>query len=237
MELPIYVLNLDRRPDRMAVLGAKLEALNASYTRWPALDARVEDPQSTLNAFGDRGALMGDACCTLSHYAIWRDVLTKGHAGAIILEDDATISATFKDWVADRAHHTLRQLSLDVLKLEAWGGQGRNRTRPWGKPSPLPGVFSLKGRFVGSCAYAIDAKAAGRILDALPSPGCPVDHILFAPTPLGLRTAFAAPAPVLHDVERWGSDIPRQAGTPPRRREAVLARLSGAQRVPVRVAV
>ena len=40
----IFVINLARRPDRMAAMAAQLERLGLAYERFDAVDAKTADP-------------------------------------------------------------------------------------------------------------------------------------------------------------------------------------------------
>lgn len=230
MTLPVHVLSLPRLAARRSTLSAALDSLGVGYRLHDGFDRLDVDPAEVKRLFGADGAL-GDVCCTLGHLAIWQKVAASGRA-ALVLEDDATISAALVPWVEARATEVMERHGLGVLKLEAWGGAGLNRTRPLGRRTREAGVWRLAGRFVGSAAYAITAEAAERLSAVCERPGRPVDHLLFAP-PFAVPAGFVAPAPVLHDVSRWDSDISRADVVRPPRREAILARLAGARRVEV----
>ena len=63
--LPVYVINLDRRPDRLGTISVDLHRLGLSFERVPAVDARLLPPEDKA----DPNPLMraGSKACMLSH--------------------------------------------------------------------------------------------------------------------------------------------------------------------------
>jgi glycosyl transferase family 25 len=58
--LPIYVINLARRPDRLADMARAIDAAGLAFTRVEAIDARTVDPamlENAFTAFGPLGAV------------------------------------------------------------------------------------------------------------------------------------------------------------------------------------
>lgn len=87
MALPIYVINLDRRPDRLAAITADLDRLGLAFERIKAIDGReLQDdlgPEPLLN--------LAEKACVLSHAKALRRLLESDHPAALILEDDAEL--------------------------------------------------------------------------------------------------------------------------------------------------
>ena len=73
--IPVYIVNLARRPERLARLGGQLDGLGIRWQRIDALDA-LEAGKAELDAViaadGPLGRL-GDAdrACTISHMRAW----------------------------------------------------------------------------------------------------------------------------------------------------------------------
>lgn len=106
----VYLINLKRRPDRLANF---MEHYNASdmahipYIRFEAIDgselnidrvplselasAELKEIETTGFRSKHYQLTKGAIGCYLSHVKIWEDVLQKGHNIAFILEDDAKI--------------------------------------------------------------------------------------------------------------------------------------------------
>ena len=89
--LPVYVINLDRRPDRLDTISGDLHRLGLSFERVPAVDARLLPPEDKA----DRNPLMraGSKACMLSHSEALRRFLASDRRAAMILEDDAELAS------------------------------------------------------------------------------------------------------------------------------------------------
>ena len=88
-----YVINLDRRPDRLAEISAHLKELGLPFERIPALDGQLWDgngwkKQGTAKEQVWRGA----AGCYFSHLLALRTAIDRNIFPCIILEDDAVLS-------------------------------------------------------------------------------------------------------------------------------------------------
>jgi len=137
-KLDIAVINLDRRPDRMAYIHKSIPFLNTGifathggYRRFSAVDGQnlsIYYPEFDwlLDTVRDTSRVLGEVGCSLSHYALW-----KGHAVApnaeylLIFEDDVL----FTDSSHERINDVMCELggggsggggALDVLYV---GGQ------------------------------------------------------------------------------------------------------------------
>lgn len=81
----IYIVNLERRPDRRDRIEAALDDLNISFNMTKAIDSQLltEDYLKNLNInvvpnyidpYNERSINYGEIACFLSHYNIWQDV-------------------------------------------------------------------------------------------------------------------------------------------------------------------
>ena len=82
--MDIYLINLARRPDRLAAMQAQAErlglALNAAggAGRQRAL---IQNPWTAGSSGGPLGEIpRGDKCCSLSHRIAWEKLLASGDA-------------------------------------------------------------------------------------------------------------------------------------------------------------
>ncbi|MCB2115459.1 MAG: glycosyltransferase family 25 protein [Rhodobacteraceae bacterium] len=222
-QLPIFVIALARAPERWAHLSARLGTLGLTAERIEALDRRAVPAARLRDGFGgsrDFPATPGDMACTLSHIGIWGRVAALGEGAAIVLEDDAGLSAGFADYADPEIPRLMRRHAIELLKLEFWPGPQRSRRFPLGTAlGPAPGgatLYRLQSGFLGSCAYVLTAAGARALLERFPVPQVPVDHLLFGRAAgLGydlLCPGFVNPAPVLHDLQRFDSDIAGERG-------------------------
>lgn len=81
-----FVVNLDRRPDRMAKFEARCPL------QWERLSA-VDGRSLTCG----RGLRMAEIACALSHLSVWQRILSDDLPAALVFEDDAYFVGGFTD--------------------------------------------------------------------------------------------------------------------------------------------
>lgn len=219
--LPIHVINLDREPERLAAMAGQLDGFALSWRRVAAVD-RLAVSDGWLAAEFGAGPLgrafpatSGDMACSLSHQALWREIASGEAEASIVLEDDARLSGDFVRLARADIAGLMRRHGMGALKIEFWPGPQKSRRFPVGQDlGPITGpmrLYRMRSAFLGTCGYVLTAEAARDLLRQFPKVAVPVDHFLFGPEAgLGfdlLRPGFVNPAPVLHDVDRFGSDI------------------------------
>ena len=99
---PAFVINLDRSPERLAIVRARFAPTGIELTRFRGIDAAVHTEriaasvdQARFEAYMHRPATPGEVGCALSHFALW-DKLAESDAEAfLILEDDAAPAEHF----------------------------------------------------------------------------------------------------------------------------------------------
>lgn len=256
--LHVHVVNLARETGRLARIGATLDGFGLGWTRVEALDRRAIAADALRAAFGSGPlsraypATPGDMACTLSHRRLWDEIAGGAAEAAVVLEDDALLAATFPAFAEDGVARLMRDHAMGVLKLEFWPGAERSRRHPLGQalgagPAGTT-LHRLRSGFLGSCGYVLTARGAGALLSRFPALTVPVDHLLFVRSAgMGfdlLRPGFVCPAPVLHDISTFASDIrPERPETPARTlrrrwrdwrtRRAEMAEVTSGAAVPV----
>ena len=181
--LPIFVINLDRRPDRMRSIVDNLDQLGLKGRRIPAVDARTVTDEElnkrvSLNGFFraielDRGA----GACVLSHLRALDTFLSASDApAALILEDDAELAAdlpmfveSIDWWPAD----------AKLVKIETWGKKGRLLSRVCAEPYQGRELRRIAVFVAGACGYIISRDSARYLLDKCRAVIYPMDHVLF----------------------------------------------------------
>ena len=100
----IYVIGLQRRPERWRRLKACLDELGIEATRVHAVDGRrLTDALLEKHNIRPRGEgrriniNKGEVGCFLTHHGVWRDVIDKGLERVLILEDDCHPTAEFPE--------------------------------------------------------------------------------------------------------------------------------------------
>jgi hypothetical protein len=85
----VYVINLEHRTDRWESITKMAEAAGLQINRWNAVKAADIDLEK--HRIGIRVKKQSCIACTLSHFEIYRDALSKGYKKVLVLEDDAVI--------------------------------------------------------------------------------------------------------------------------------------------------
>jgi GR25 family glycosyltransferase involved in LPS biosynthesis len=97
----VYVINLDRRPDRWEKTKNRLNEIGIEPKRWRAIDGK----NNPLYAKYEKGAKLSksEAACFDSHISLWKYIYESGIPSALIFEDDIFITpgTTLDDILAD----------------------------------------------------------------------------------------------------------------------------------------
>jgi glycosyl transferase, family 25 len=179
-EMRIYLINLARRPDRLAAMTGKAAALGLTLDRVDALDAAEVSPPDAR--FDDKGPLgeipRGDKCCTLSHVKAWEQFIASGDAYAAILEDDVILTPSAAAFLRDASwipHEA------ELVKLELYGPPGQSvLLSDFRKVANGFQLARMHSRHTGGAAYILSRAGAQRLL-AVTRFSLPVDHLLFNP--------------------------------------------------------
>ena len=218
MTLPIYVINLDRRPDRWSAISDDLNRIGLTAHRISAID-RLSLSQQTEEMSMAMG--VGEEACLLSHCKALNEFLSSSHPAALILEDDAEVASDipgclqFIDWWPRNTG--LLQLGLLAEKVRLIGpciGQ-----TPCGRR-----LYPILHRSGGSAGYLINRETAQIILNHCAEPpyrsgSCsvgqlspmPIDHLMFnmyrSPLARRLKPVQVNPAMVRQKNSIFLSDI------------------------------
>ena len=177
MTVPVYVINLDRRPERWAAISENLDRIGVTAERLSAIDgllAKTPRPPA-------RGTLLlpqitpHEIACTESHCKAMSAFLATPHPAALILEDDAMLSPDIPS----------------LLESTAWWPEGAGLIRltargnceligPYCGETPTGRrLHILAGAHWGADGYLIGREAASVVLDSPIRERAPIDHILF----------------------------------------------------------
>lgn len=216
MALPVYVINLDRRPDRMATMAAQLEGLGLPFKRIRAVDANALSGADGVHKppYMDLGA----RACLLSHGEALKSFQETDQPAALILEDDVELARDLPklcesvEWWADKTPLVKLDIARSRAKLmgrivgEAPGGRAMRPIIRW---------------TAGAGAYLVARSISGEVLDAYEKADMPVDHILFdhrmSELPRRFRPVLLDPAAACHptkadsDLTEWRRTAPRRA--------------------------
>ena len=98
MKMEIFLINLERRPDRLAFMDSQLKDLGLPYTRINAIDglgaAEIGYPEN------HKRLSKGEYACYLSHVKVWDAFLASGAPRCLLLEDDLTLARSLPQILA-----------------------------------------------------------------------------------------------------------------------------------------
>lgn len=201
-DLEVYVINLDRSPERMADMKKKLSALGFEYKRIPAVDGKkTEFTANEVNAkkyslLHGKYITPTEVACFVSHYNVMKEFITNSKKKfALVLEDDMEFADDFLDVLS----LILKNKSWDLVKLNG-GHSGGNV-----KALKLNDKYSLVlNAFHQSKtgAYLMNRKAGQAYLDKLLPMFVPIDHEFIKFWKYHLRGFSVAPFPT------WEEDVP-----------------------------
>lgn len=162
-DLQIWVINLDRSPERMERMSNGLQQLGLRYIRFSAIDGENLPPailsQVDKKAYErNMGQLLvpGKVGCYYSHLSLWKELAASDAPVGLILEDDVV----FHDDFVEALDAALASADYwDLLRLNATRAKfpvSRGQTQRWK-------INGYVGRFTGNGAYLIKADEAERI--------------------------------------------------------------------------
>ncbi len=212
--IAVYVINLDRRPDRLEALASQLDAASVNWRRFAAIDAQNLD-SDTLNASFRQVPTIhmspGAKACSLSHIEVLKLVAAGPEKAAVILEDDVLISPGLRelvhsdDWLPDTTDLIDLEAKLDKPSSKL---QGATTLATIGDNRVVRHLYSMAG---GTGGYLVTRDGAQKILDNLGIMSIPIDHLLFNPGisafPKRLKVSKLQPAIVGQQKEIFLTDI------------------------------
>jgi glycosyl transferase family 25 len=193
--LGVFVINLDRRSDRLEQIDRRLSRLGLGRQRIRALDERSlgSPPWPGFDHVGYRRrcgkcADPHEYACYMSHLAALEAVAASGVDIGLVLEDDADFAPGVRGLIEAAL---AAQDEWDVLQL---GG------RPWGAPIALRRLAgdyllcAMRVRRPGAFAYLVTREAAVRYREGLLPMSAPIDVAFDQSWRLGLRFRAVKPA-------------------------------------------
>jgi glycosyl transferase family 25 len=180
----VYLINLDRAPDRLAHMQAQFSRLNLPFVRVSAIDAKAitraeldEFRSSTADAFRPHPWFPAQIGVFLSHKKVWKDISTRTESHAAVFEDDVHLSNGISsalgstDWIDD---------SVDIVRLETTRHSMKLDQTPVAQVGKMK-MFTVRSEAWGSAGYIISRELAARLVAGPSHFYEPVDWLLFHP--------------------------------------------------------
>lgn len=213
--MKVFVINLESSVERRRRMEAALAALGLPFEIIAAVDGRASFApdnlphyNGTLRRLTAGGDLTpGEMGCILSHRAIYSRMVKDDIPCAVVLEDDAILSADFPA--------VLEQLQNIPLHWDMVRFLGREKCERENRPVlPLDETHTLTRvikPFGGAYAYMLTQKAAARFLTFTEKNWLPIDMLHGHTWRTGLEVFAVAPSPARADndiestieVKRW----------------------------------
>ncbi len=176
--MQVYVINLERNPERLEFIGQRLESLEINFVRVDAIDGYALDKEYIEkfreNSKRPTGWKEGQIGCFLSHRKAWQAIIDGEAEYGVVLEDDLHIAASLKSLISDLSWIPK---DADIIRLES--------TTNWVKLTKLGQVHNREICLVnndtwGAGAYILSKKIAQFLLEQDPALWLPADTYIFA---------------------------------------------------------
>lgn len=185
-KIPVWVINLKKRPDRLLNIGKRLNQLDINWSRINAVDGQNCDPEllKISKEKGEIGELSKSTRgCSASHFKFWQKFLLSDYEFGIVLEDDIDISNDFKELICSLSWIPKE---TNIIKLEKFAS---NRPSKLLLGSEISNVLNntrflhrMYSRHCGAGAYLLSKPGVKILLKHGIDMSVPVDHFLFNET-------------------------------------------------------
>jgi glycosyl transferase, family 25 len=192
-DINVYVINLDRSPERLAQISNRLSTLQVPFERVSAFDASKSDlstcridRQVFTKVHGRKNIRDAEIGCHQSHVTALNNFIRSEKTFAVIFEDDIDVgqglSSTLdqlKEW----------QEHWDIVPLFHWHRGTPLRVQHSGDYALNVFLTAV----TSSAAYVVNRHAAKTLLDHMQTQTACVDHELFDTASHGLRLRGISP--------------------------------------------
>lgn len=224
MSCPVYLINLPRDAQRLAVMRQQLDAMQLPFEWVQAVYGKDLTPAQRAALYDERANAAryhqvmtpGEIGCYASHLSVWQKLVESDAPFALVLEDDVELLPQLPAVLAAVAALPPR---WDMIKLV-----GRDKESPWQRwplPASAQGTDLIRYRRPPSLtgAYLVSREGAAKLLAAHRPFFRPIDVDLRHWWTSGLRLYGLAPYPIALGEESFVSSIgQRELGNPWSRR-------------------
>ena len=173
--IPIFVINLDHRSDRLEKMKERLGylkfvRLSATYGE----DLSNEDYYQLLSTDLKYEMSKNEIACIYSHRRAWQKMIDADMPFICILEDDVQVSHSFSDFVSD--DNWLPE-NFDLIKIETmlqpvWVTRKKIKTKD-------RMLYQLRSPHFGTAGYLLNQKGARKLLALTQKCDRALDDLLF----------------------------------------------------------
>jgi glycosyl transferase, family 25 len=213
--IPVFVVNLDRRPDRRAFMASQLDAMGLAWERVSAVDAATAPDAALAPDVALDGHVIrmgrGSQACAATTLALFRRIAASDAPAAVIAQDDTELSPDLAAFVGDVSWIPE---GIGIVQFEKWSEHASTKLLgPALGGSPVDGrtIRRLHSRTGGAGCFLVTRDAAARLAAEAPPMRFPIDHLLFnlnlSPLARALGVAIVVPALARQSWDRFASDI------------------------------
>jgi glycosyl transferase family 25 len=165
LRVPIFVINLDRSPERLAFMRAQADRIGLKFERVSGIDGARALPQWLSSRFlsetGEIRSRMssGEVGCYASHLVTFAAMIERKIKAAVVLEDDVTLDADFLR--AAQAAIAAAPEGWDCIHLST---RFKNPCFPVADLEGQRKLVRFSRMPAGSAAYAISFEGASKLL-------------------------------------------------------------------------
>lgn len=179
MFIPAYLINLDRSPDRLAIMQERFESLGIPFRRVVAVNGQELSPEDIgavrIDVPGWKPLSANEVACFLSHRKCWELISLAPEDHGCIFEDDVLLSNSLASFLS---HDGWIPAFAEIVKLET------DRRRVWidRRSYRLEGNFELAKLWSGhyrAGGYIVSKSVARKLLDLTERFAVPIDVIVF----------------------------------------------------------
>jgi glycosyl transferase, family 25 len=163
--LPMFVVNLDRSPERLALMTQRCQEIGISFERFPAVDG-TDIPEALRRYFSDASGRIvsplrpAEIGCYASHLGVWQHIVDENLPAAVVCEDDADLPGSFRAIVREIVSELAA--GWDMVKLSAKPDHAMRPLLPLSShPSSIVRYSRVPG---GTTCYLISRAGALKML-------------------------------------------------------------------------
>lgn len=170
--IPIFLINLDHRIDRLRIMSSRLD--NLPFIRISAIYGQNLDDSKYILQIEKYKMGKNEIAVLLSHRKIWQKILNEKIPYACILEDDVLLSDSFPNFIKNS--YWLPD-NFDIIKLETFFARVFLSLK---KMKARDRVLRQLGSIhAGAAGYIISSQGASKLLDITKHLHYPVDNLMF----------------------------------------------------------